>query len=72
MNDTAFYLTEQQASEWAKSYKKNSGWQAGGGASFTSERKSPHRATRYPAANGGFFPPPGLLRFCKMLLTTAS
>ena len=69
MNDTTFYLTEQQLPRLAKSYKRTDK----GELELTDIRflngKSPTSLDRFPAPNGGLFSTAAdYARFCQMVL----
>ncbi|MFO0921158.1 MAG: serine hydrolase domain-containing protein [Pirellulales bacterium] len=68
MKDTTFYLSEQQASRLAKSYKKtNDGFEEAKIGLLAG--KEPTFRDRMPAANGGLFSTANdFAQFCRMLL----
>jgi CubicO group peptidase (beta-lactamase class C family) len=68
MNDTTFYLTDEQIPRLARSYKLADG-KLQPAAIFILGDKSPTSRDRYPAANGGLFSTAGdYARFCQMLI----
>ena len=73
MNDTTFYLTEQQLPRLAKSYRRAEQGKLEEARIFILSGKSPTDRDRFPAANGGLFSTaPDYARFCQMLLNDGS
>jgi CubicO group peptidase (beta-lactamase class C family) len=68
MKDTTFYLSPEQHSRLARSYKKT-GSKLEEAPIFILEGHAPNSRQRYPAANGGLFSTaPDYGRFCRMIL----
>jgi CubicO group peptidase (beta-lactamase class C family) len=68
MKDTTFYLSPEQHSRLARSYKKV-GDKLEEAPIFILEGHAPNSRQRYPAANGGLFSTaPDYGRFCRMIL----
>jgi len=69
MKDTTFYLSAEQVSRLAKSYKRNNDGKLEESPIFFLSGHSPNSRQRYPAANGGLFSTaPDYGRFCQMIL----
>lgn len=69
MKDTTFYLTPEQRSRLAKSYRRTADGKLEEAEIFILSGKDPTSRERYPAANGGLFSTaPDYARFCRMIL----
>jgi len=69
MTDTGFYLTEEQNSRLATSYKRTEAGQLEPNPIWLLNGSSPTDRNRMPAANGGLFSTAGdYAKFCQMLL----
>jgi CubicO group peptidase (beta-lactamase class C family) len=69
MTDTGFYLTEEQNSRLATSYKRTEAGQLEPNPIWLLNGASPTDRNRMPAANGGLFSTAGdYAKFCQMLL----
>ncbi len=73
MNDTTFYLTDQQLPRLAQSYRHPGKGSLEPSPNFILYGKSPTSRDRYPAANGGLFSTAAdYARFCQMFLNAGS
>ncbi len=69
MNDTTFYLNQDQASRLAKSYKRTEAGELEEAALTFLGEKKPTDTDRLPLANGGLFSTAGdYAKFCRMLI----
>jgi len=69
MKDTTFYLSEDQLSRLATSYRKTTKGELEPAENRILYGKSPTSRDRFPAANGGLFSTaPDYARFCRMIL----
>lgn len=69
MKDTTFYLTQEQLSRLAASYRRSKEGELMATPIGLLQGKSPTSRDRYPAANGGLFSTaPDYARFCRMFL----
>lgn len=69
MNDTTFYLSEDQHKRLSKTYKRTPEGKLEVGENQILNGRSPTDRERFPAANGGLFSTAGdYLKFCQMLL----
>jgi CubicO group peptidase (beta-lactamase class C family) len=69
MKDTTFYLTDEQLTRLATSYRKTEQGELKPAENMILHGKAPTSRDRYPAANGGLFSTaPDYVRFCQMIL----